>query len=209
MVGSCDGLVCVCSYEGEFLVTNPSTREVRKLPMPPLYKDMEEEVPWGFGYDSSTHDYKVVVGFNESEHHTRFQVLSLKSNEWRFIGDGHYSSTRYNTDYSNVGFLYDGTLHCYLQKVWLMKNYNCWQLLPHEYYGADATACILDRFPDNTWRICDDGKGNVYLLERWYHIANPTFVKSLVSPNPTFVKSLVSPNNNTSRLKMDSSSHER
>ncbi|XP_071687365.1 putative F-box protein At3g16210 [Rutidosis leptorrhynchoides] len=79
MVGSCDGLVCISPDKGEFLITNPSTREVRKLPMIP-YR-VRERMCWGFGYDPFTDDYKVVVGFNESEHHMCFHVLSLKSNK--------------------------------------------------------------------------------------------------------------------------------
>ncbi|XP_071687397.1 probable F-box protein At3g25550 [Rutidosis leptorrhynchoides] len=35
LVGSCDGLVCISSNDDDqLLLTNPSTREVRKLPMP-------------------------------------------------------------------------------------------------------------------------------------------------------------------------------
>ncbi|XP_071687398.1 F-box/kelch-repeat protein At3g06240-like [Rutidosis leptorrhynchoides] len=238
-VGSCDGLVCIYPIRGEFVVTNPSTREVRKLPRTSM--KYREKVCWGFGYDSSTDDYKVVIGYNQSEHHTCFKVLSLKSNKWKFIGDDHYSSP-FNYHH---GILYDGALHwfvddtkkkkriilsfdlslekfkeipkpddtkyvcdnrnrlgmfeerlciyrsysmynrCY-QTIWVMKNYNCWQLLPPDYEGnkcgAATTACALERFPDNTWRLCGYGKGYVSLWKSWYYVTSPIFVKSLVSP---------------------------
>ncbi|XP_071687401.1 F-box/kelch-repeat protein At3g23880-like [Rutidosis leptorrhynchoides] len=107
MVGSCDGLVCISPIDGKLLVTNPSTREVRKLPNLPY--NSRFNVCWGFGYDFSTDDYKVVVGFNESEHHMRFQVLSLKSNQWKIIGE--IDTLTYYTLIPGSGVLYDGALH--------------------------------------------------------------------------------------------------
>ncbi|XP_071687361.1 F-box/kelch-repeat protein At3g06240-like [Rutidosis leptorrhynchoides] len=117
MVGSCDGLVCISPGKGELLLTNPSTREVsRKLPKLPMlpYND-RRKVCWGFGYDSLKDDYKVVAGFNISEHHMCFQVLSLKSNKWKFIGDGDYLTYNTNTYYSNSrGVSYHGALHWFM-----------------------------------------------------------------------------------------------
>ncbi|XP_071687354.1 F-box/kelch-repeat protein At3g06240-like [Rutidosis leptorrhynchoides] len=245
IVGSCHGLVCISSNNGELLVTNPSTREVRKLPMLP-YK-YRHNVCWGFGYDSLTDDYKIVVGLNESEHHMRFQVLSLKSNKWKFVGEGDYLTYNTNTNDSICGFLYDGALHwfmndtkkkrkmivsfdissekfkeipllndtkyvyddrdrvgmfeerlciycsyyiddSYCRKIWVMKNYNWWELVPRDYegnkYGAATTAYILDNILDKTWLLLHHHEGNEYLLSQsWYHITSPIFVKSLVSPN--------------------------
>ncbi|XP_068312612.1 uncharacterized protein [Pyrus communis] len=70
LVGSCNGLICLLNppldcctgyYENlGLLLWNPSTRTARKLPdidwfrYSPLY--------YGFGYDSTTHDYKVLLG---------------------------------------------------------------------------------------------------------------------------------------------------
>ncbi|XP_071687395.1 F-box/kelch-repeat protein At3g06240-like [Rutidosis leptorrhynchoides] len=112
-VGSFNGLVCICSNNGLFLVINPSTREVRNLPMM-AYND-RRKLCWGFGYDSSTDDYKVVVGFNGSKHHIRFQVFSLKSTKWKIIGDDYYYLT-YNTKTNDpiCGFLHAGALHWFM-----------------------------------------------------------------------------------------------
>ncbi|XP_071696047.1 F-box/kelch-repeat protein At3g23880-like [Rutidosis leptorrhynchoides] len=115
MVGSCNGLVCISPYSAEFLVTNPSTREVRNLPMLP-YKN-RTKLCWGFGYDSSTDDYKVVVGYNRSEYHMEFQVLSLKSNKWKLVTDN--NCLTYNTRLRFSGFLYEGALHWFVDD---MKN---------------------------------------------------------------------------------------
>ncbi|XP_071687353.1 F-box/kelch-repeat protein At3g06240-like [Rutidosis leptorrhynchoides] len=249
MVGSCNGLVCISPNPGEFLVTNPSTREVKNLPNLGYNDNRRKVCCWGFGYDYTNDDYKVVVGFSESKDHVGFQVLSLISDKWIFDGDCHYLTynTNANPDASAndllCGILYDGALHwfmddtkkkksvilsfdlslekfkeipqpdddvylcdnrtllvtfeehlCivrsyyihdryyrYCQTIWVMRNYNCWQMLPHDYNGDmyAITAYTLDCFPDNTWRLCDYQKLNIC-----YSITSPIFVKSLVSPYP-------------------------
>ncbi|XP_076912568.1 F-box protein CPR1-like [Bidens hawaiensis] len=104
IVGSCNGLVCIYPIVGEFLVINPSTRGERILQTPP--NELEEAtkrrfVTWGFGYDSYSDDYKVVVGLETTYKAvagratpppTRFHVLSLKSNTWKVIGESKYHS---------------------------------------------------------------------------------------------------------------------
>ncbi|GJZ52778.1 F-box/kelch-repeat protein-like protein isoform X1 [Tanacetum coccineum] len=65
IVGSSNGLVCVTPVEDQVLVTNPSTREVRKLPPAPRIPNFvmdRQYLCWGFGHDLSTDDYKVVMG---------------------------------------------------------------------------------------------------------------------------------------------------
>ncbi|KAI7726133.1 hypothetical protein M8C21_031013 [Ambrosia artemisiifolia] len=116
VVGSCNGLVCVCPHDVVFVVTNPSIREQRKLPTPPYPRDMDEHVIrsescWGFGYDSSTDDYKVIAGFAKSKTWDSklrmfFYVLTLKSNTWIFIGKVKY---KYADGVS--GILCGGALH--------------------------------------------------------------------------------------------------
>ncbi|XP_071687362.1 F-box/kelch-repeat protein At3g06240-like [Rutidosis leptorrhynchoides] len=120
VTGSCNSLVCISSFGDELLVTNLCTREVRKLPMPP-YK-CRGRVCWGFGYDSSTDDYKLVVCFEESNHHIRFQVVSLKSNKWKslkpnkwkFVEHRDYLTYNTNSNTYACGFIYNGALHWFL-----------------------------------------------------------------------------------------------
>ncbi|GJW36405.1 putative F-box domain-containing protein [Tanacetum coccineum] len=108
MVGSCNDLVCISPYLADFLVTNPSTREVKELQALP-YTD-RSKLCWGFGYDSSIDDYKVVVGANQDNHHMRFQVLTLKSNQWKFLGELNYN---YYCRHG-PGFIYNGVLHWFM-----------------------------------------------------------------------------------------------
>ncbi|KAK9056060.1 hypothetical protein SSX86_027147 [Deinandra increscens subsp. villosa] len=113
VVGSCNGLVCVSPKDVELEVINPWTREIKKLPKPPLsdgtYGIRKVLVTLGFGYDASTDDYKVIAGFRNKER-TSFYVLSLKPpNVWKLIGEVNY---RYF--WNPCGILCGGALHWFM-----------------------------------------------------------------------------------------------
>ncbi|KAL8247038.1 hypothetical protein R6Q59_008254 [Mikania micrantha] len=117
IVGSCNGLVCISPEDVELVVTNPSTRELKKLPPPPYRPHMDKilqirgVVCWGFGYDSSADDYKVVAGFRKSfsKFRTRFHVLTLKSNIWKVVGE-----VKYRNIEGKSGVLCGGALHWFM-----------------------------------------------------------------------------------------------
>lgn len=115
IIGSSNGLVCVSPKDAQLLVTNPLTREVKELQPGPQIIVNRHLLCWGFGHDSSTDDYKVVMGIKMRKVGTLFHVLSLKSNTWKAISLVKYkfyaSSTRF-------GILWNGALH------WFMKDYN-------------------------------------------------------------------------------------
>ncbi|KAL6137094.1 hypothetical protein ACLB2K_062389 [Fragaria x ananassa] len=84
IIGSCNGLVCLLL---DFITTtimlwNPCTRESKVLPQPPI-----ENLPkfFGFGYDSTTDDYKVIVGSFPPTSGYEYVVaaFTLKSDSWR------------------------------------------------------------------------------------------------------------------------------
>ncbi|KAJ9558891.1 hypothetical protein OSB04_013505 [Centaurea solstitialis] len=103
LLGSSNGLVCVSPRRSEVLLVNPETREVSKLKNPQIAE--AAYVTGGFGYDTSTDDYKVVLGFLNSGF-TCFKVFSLKSNAWKIIGD-----VCYPININRVGILCNGALH--------------------------------------------------------------------------------------------------
>ncbi|XP_076957809.1 F-box protein CPR1-like [Bidens hawaiensis] len=124
IVGSCDGLLCVSPDVLEVVVTNPSTREHRKLPPPPYRPHRipsisidRETICWGFGYDSSADDYKVIVGFMRRKRTgsivTNFHVLTLKSAIWKVIGQLKY---RITGRFACSGILCGRALHWYMKK---------------------------------------------------------------------------------------------
>ncbi|KAI3706264.1 hypothetical protein L6452_23880 [Arctium lappa] len=108
LIGSSDGLVCISPSRTEIVVVNPCIREVYKLTKPQIPKS--GSLCWGFGYDASTDDYKVVLGFMKGENLACFQVFSLRSNMWKVIGEINC------TFLSRVGILLKGALH------WIVYN---------------------------------------------------------------------------------------
>ncbi|XP_076948029.1 F-box/kelch-repeat protein At3g23880-like [Bidens hawaiensis] len=111
LLGSSNGLVCIEVSITKHIVGNPLTREIRQLPHRPYMISLD--VCWGFGYDSSRDDYKVIVGVQKGEGQTCFSVLSLKSNVWRDIGEKKYTS------FSNAaGVLCNGALY------WMIADQN-------------------------------------------------------------------------------------
>nr|XP_043633493.1 F-box/kelch-repeat protein At3g06240-like [Erigeron canadensis] len=93
--------------------------KILEPPPEPLPKsDKRWDLVWGFGYDSSNDDYKIVVGLVVNmglliRSRTRFYVYSLKTCVWKFIEEYDYASASANTV---CGILYDGALH------WDMTN---------------------------------------------------------------------------------------
>ncbi|KAL4591180.1 hypothetical protein LXL04_004131 [Taraxacum kok-saghyz] len=108
LLGSSNGLVCISPLRTQILVVNPSTREVKRLKDPRIVDVWA--VCWGFGYDSFSDDYKVILGYTKGDGSTCFQVLTLKSNDWKLLGDVNYSIV------SRIGILCNGALH------WVMKD---------------------------------------------------------------------------------------
>ncbi|GJU97512.1 F-box/kelch-repeat protein-like protein [Tanacetum coccineum] len=97
-------------------VSNPSTGEVKKLQRPQFDDNKPTVFCWGFGYDSSTDDYKVVLVYVNGNDQTCFQVLSLKSNVWKVLGKQNYTCEKHNR--RKAGTLCNGALH------WFMKDQN-------------------------------------------------------------------------------------
>lgn len=115
LCGSSNGLVCVLSpSRNEPLIINLSTREVRKLKS----AQIPERGPWcsGFGYDSSTDDYKAVLGFQDGFNSTCFKVFSFRSNIWKVVGEVNYLFVRC------MGVFCEGALHWVASDKDLKKN---------------------------------------------------------------------------------------
>ncbi|KAK3416950.1 hypothetical protein EUGRSUZ_H02694 [Eucalyptus grandis] len=86
LAGSCHGLVSLAVDDG-FLVYNPTTKESRKLPGSDLLA--EHEFFHGFGYSSTTDDYKIVQGAffkaNDGSKECVLEIFLLRSGSWRRV----------------------------------------------------------------------------------------------------------------------------
>ncbi|XP_058182198.1 F-box/kelch-repeat protein At3g23880-like [Rhododendron vialii] len=86
VVGSCNGLMCVAATRtGTIYLLNPSTRKSKRLPDWRGSRDL-----YGFGFDESNDDYKVVLisyrGGGVSAK-SNVMVYTLRTDSWRQIGD--------------------------------------------------------------------------------------------------------------------------
>ncbi|KAL9418823.1 hypothetical protein AB3S75_036722 [Citrus x aurantiifolia] len=136
--GSCNGLACVAlkindnkeNYRKLFL-WNPSTGIYKKLP--DLVLNLTGDVRmWGFGYDSSINDYKVVCATiassgrhcRDPDSDFRYRILATKTNSWRelaYVGCVPQCRNARCSSYDlPQGTLLNGTLH------WLIDCYQRW-----------------------------------------------------------------------------------
>ncbi|XP_058202598.1 F-box/kelch-repeat protein At3g23880-like [Rhododendron vialii] len=106
VVGCCDGLVCIAAGN-EVCIWNPSTRKSKRLPnarMPYLF------CRYGFGYDESIDDCKVVGFFSNSGAgcgDVKVKLYTSKTDWWRSILD--------SSDFipwNDSGIYVKGALHC-------------------------------------------------------------------------------------------------
>lgn len=164
IVGYSNGLVCISTLDGEIIVANPSTREMRTLPRPrKVIKLTRLSNCWGFGYDSSTDDYKVVLGFiikRKGVFQTCFKlrVLSLKLNVWKVIEKLNYSSNSGSIyinvlEHSRVGVLCNGALHWVIKdqsdkKVIIVFDLYTEEIkeIPQPDYGAERDMFLMTRY---------------------------------------------------------------
>ncbi|PQQ04049.1 F-box/kelch-repeat protein [Prunus yedoensis var. nudiflora] len=110
IVGYANGLFCVLNYvEGGIALWNPSIQKLKKIPdsngqPPPL------ELDYGFGYDSTNDDLKVVQIVelaNEEDIVVSHQVsvYSLKANSWKRIQDIPSSSYGFSVGFCDIVLL--------------------------------------------------------------------------------------------------------
>ncbi|KAL6124528.1 hypothetical protein ACLB2K_077040 [Fragaria x ananassa] len=113
IVGSCNGLVCLLGNSELIVVWNPSTRHARLLTVPNEFRFGSIRF-YGFGYDSTIDDYKVVVGHTSMKSGTRATavvIVQLKTESWRTIDC---------VDYVHLlgqGCLVNGALH-WVEMAW-------------------------------------------------------------------------------------------
>ncbi|XP_058182206.1 F-box/kelch-repeat protein At3g23880-like isoform X2 [Rhododendron vialii] len=90
IVGSCNGLMCVASNTRALYLLNPSTKKSKRLPDSGVKRGWHPQDAYGFGFDESNDDYKVVLilydrggGFSAD---SNVMVYTLRTDSWRKIG---------------------------------------------------------------------------------------------------------------------------
>ncbi|XVF78153.1 hypothetical protein PTKIN_Ptkin14bG0106400 [Pterospermum kingtungense] len=123
VVGSCNGLVCLCrlSYMLDIIFWNPSIQKYIALSKPNItfWTTKNVSVSFGFGFDSITNDYKLVILLTEEGATSGEAYLySLNDNSWKKITasfpecaiESRVSSTFVNGASRNSAFV-NGALH--------------------------------------------------------------------------------------------------
>lgn len=101
VLGSCNGLLCICNVVDDIALWNPSIRKYHVLPFLPMELKRYPGTcscrvcVFGLGYDPINDDYKVVRiaqfgGVNGKSFESEVKVYSLRRNSWRRIGDMPY-----------------------------------------------------------------------------------------------------------------------
>ncbi|XP_042514023.1 F-box protein CPR1-like [Macadamia integrifolia] len=120
VLGSCNGLLCISrSYVGNVILWNPSTRRHQKLPIIPGENRMQSctprELAYGFGYNTTTEDYKVVRirqwdfrkdDLSDNYWYSEVNVYELSTNSWRSIGNMPLQRFQHR-----FGFLVNSAIH--------------------------------------------------------------------------------------------------
>lgn len=114
LIGCCNGLLCIAYRRDRVYLWNPCIREFKILPKLDLFGVESRsgyDIEFGFGYDHSTDDYKV-VGISRfsgkgdpSGPESQVKVYSLRANSWRMIQE-----FPYGPDYNEPGKFVSGAL---------------------------------------------------------------------------------------------------
>ncbi|KFK39686.1 hypothetical protein AALP_AA3G276100 [Arabis alpina] len=84
VVGTCNGLICFhVDYNKSFYLWNPTIKLLQRLSDSDL-ETSDEVVTYGFGYDESEDDYKVVALLQQRQHlKTETKIYSTRQKLWR------------------------------------------------------------------------------------------------------------------------------
>ncbi|KAK7303379.1 hypothetical protein RJT34_14283 [Clitoria ternatea] len=96
LLGSCNGLLCICNVADDIAFWNPSIRQHRILPYLPSPRRAHPETTlfaarvYGFGFDPLAKDYKLVrISYFVDLHHRTFDsqviLFSLRANAWKTL----------------------------------------------------------------------------------------------------------------------------
>ncbi|KAL8551500.1 hypothetical protein ACS0TY_000555 [Phlomoides rotata] len=140
LVGCCNGLVYFLEDWRYFFLWNPSTRTCKILPDPVDRLYDKTVAIYGFEYDESNHDYKVLI-ISFCSVNTIMKIYSLKTNSWKtldcdepsqpFGGAGKFVSgnlhwcTDVGRDCEIVSFYLKREVFEIIEqpRIWVMKEY--------------------------------------------------------------------------------------
>ncbi|XP_047321614.1 F-box/kelch-repeat protein At3g23880-like [Impatiens glandulifera] len=176
IVGSVNGLVCIAIDEADVFLWNPSTRKSKRLPHSGVRKRRGQYTIYGFGYDESSFEYKVVVIYcvvgNQGSYETEVKIYGLKSDSWRSIGD----FTK-GTPLDDSGKFVSGSLHWAassemgLNYSWNIVSFDLaketYSEISQPYYGEGVSDSMLGVLNGCLGLLCNFGgiKADVWVMK--------------------------------------------
>ncbi|KAM5582683.1 F-box/kelch-repeat protein [Rosa sericea] len=144
ILGSCNGLVVLGNSYKEWSIWNPSTRFFRKIPAPDFSSVTKksrtiEPDRYGFGYVSSTDDYKVVlvvhIGSDDSVSapDVKIFIFSVRANCWKISEVSRWPFLKYRPT-SDCGTFSNEAIH------WVNQYY----VYLEDYIEANIDVCAFD-----------------------------------------------------------------
>ncbi|XP_060181960.1 F-box/kelch-repeat protein At3g23880-like [Lycium barbarum] len=210
VVGSINGLTCLANRSTDLFLWNPSIRKFKKLHDPSIrtsgcHFDCHASVKYGFGYDESCDDYKVVVVMfyicrYVSLHPVKVKIYSLKSDYWRTV-IGNYPGEMCSSD---VGTFVNGKLHwasnngCCLHRGWNIISIDLtdekWGKLEQPRYGEGDTLLLLSVLRSDLSVCCSYMRSHTDVWVMKEYGVKESWTKMLTIKYPTvFGNNLFSP----------------
>ncbi|OIT36462.1 PREDICTED: F-box/kelch-repeat protein At3g23880-like [Nicotiana attenuata] len=146
ILGSCNGLICLTSDKFTLMLFNPCTGNFNVFP-DSMLKDNGGGcyVRYGFGYDVSNEDYKVVKIFSfplaEGRYENMVKVYSLKDKSWSII-EG-FNSGNIN---GKLGVFVNGALHW--EVCYSYCSSDCWEIVTLDLAAGQYGKIALPRYED-------------------------------------------------------------
>lgn len=157
LVGSCDGLICL-EVKYDLYLWNPCTRKSKKLPRPTFEGRSERfYCVYGFGYEKSSDDYKVVAILAERSELdgvyrvTQVSIYSIRTDSWRSIGN-----FGEGVELDKPGKLFNGKLHWEVRPFVVsvnLENEMC-EAFELPYYGEHRIDSALGEFEGKLAVLC-------------------------------------------------------
>ncbi|CAK8564445.1 unnamed protein product [Lathyrus sativus] len=122
VLGSCNGLLCICNIADDIAFWNPSIRKHRVIPSEPLIRKEPKENNaittllaarvYGFGYDSFSGEYKLVsisyfVDLHNRSFDSHVKIYTMRTDVWKTLTSMPYALCCART----MGVFLSGALH--------------------------------------------------------------------------------------------------
>ncbi|RZC91938.1 hypothetical protein C5167_021650 [Papaver somniferum] len=161
VLGCCNGLVLLrhiymlndTSLSFVLILWNPTTNECKRLPNPPVGKQVKDRnyVEYGFGYDEQIEDFKVVhltEAFHGRWSHCEVYVYTLKGNSWTGVDEVDIDGLYYPRIIDMGRWPVNGAFH-WIAQMERSDFLHSFFLLRFEFETDDLDAVPLPDFDEN------------------------------------------------------------